>query len=111
MTRGHVRVPPTEPRDGSADRQLRQATPLNRPHLLKPTLMAGTWLEVRVLPGPPRSPMITDVFRSLTNSSHFAGIFAGSNAGRSVSAAGRGRESVDFAFQSLGSPNPFLTPA
>src|SRR5258708_659618 len=55
--------------------------------------------------------MRTDVFRSLTNSAHFAGIFAGSNGGRAVSAAGRGRDSVDFACRSLGSPNPFLAPS
>ena len=36
---------------------------------------------------PPGSRMRTDVFRSLTNSAHFAGIFAGSNAGHSVSGA------------------------
>jgi hypothetical protein len=69
------------------------------------------WLEVRVLPGPPRNPMRTDVSRSLTNSPQFAGISAGSNAGRAVSVAGRGRDSVDFGFRSLGSPNPFLAPA
>src|SRR5262249_46016296 len=68
------------------------------------------WLEVRVLPGPPRSPMRTGVSRSLTNSPHFAGIFAGSSAGRAVSSTGRGRDSVDFASRSLGSPNPFLAP-
>src|SRR6266487_1156896 len=34
------------------------------------------WLEFRVLPGPPRSPMRTDVSRSLTNSPQFAGISA-----------------------------------
>jgi len=55
--------------------------------------------------------MRTDVFRSLTNSAHFAGIFAGSNAGRAVSAAGRGRDSRDFGSRSLGSANPFLAPA
>jgi hypothetical protein len=54
--------------------------------------------------------MRTDVFRSLTNSAQFAGIFADSNVGRAVSAAGRGRDSVDFASRSLGSPNPFLAP-
>src|SRR5467141_587085 len=69
------------------------------------------WSAVRVLPGAPRSSMRTDVFRSLTNSAHFAGIFAGSNGGRAVSAAGRGRDSVDFASRSLGSPNPFLAPS
>src|SRR6267378_999315 len=46
------------------------------------------WLEVRVLSGPPRSPMRTDVSRSLTNSPQFAGISAGSNADvRSLSPA------------------------
>src|SRR5467141_2884125 len=38
------------------------------------------WSEVRILSGPPRSPMRTDVSRSLTNSPQFAGISAGSNA-------------------------------
>src|SRR6266436_10413592 len=79
-----------------------------------PTLRASlitAWLEVRVLPGPPRSPMRTDVFRSPTNRPQFAGISAGSNAGRAVSAAGRGRVSVDFGCRSLGSANPFLAPA
>src|SRR5207245_8525192 len=38
------------------------------------------WLEVLVLPAPPRSPMQTDVSRSLTNGPQFAGISAGSNA-------------------------------
>ena len=69
------------------------------------------WLEVRILSGPPRSPMRTDVSRSPTNSAYFAGIFAGSNAGRAVSAAGRDRDSVDFGSRSLGSANPFLAPA
>jgi hypothetical protein len=69
------------------------------------------WLEVRVLPGPPRSPMRTDVSRSLTNSPQFAGISTGSNAGRPVSAPGWGRDSVDFGCRSLGSANPFLAPA
>src|SRR5580704_5621047 len=68
------------------------------------------WHAVRVLSAPPGSPMRTDVFRSLTNSAQFAGIFADSNVGRAVSAAGRGRDSVDFASRSLGSPNPFLAP-
>jgi hypothetical protein len=68
------------------------------------------WLEVRVLPAPPRTPMRTGVSQSLTNSPQFAGIFAGSNAGRAVSAADKGRDSVDFRSQSLGSPNPFLAP-
>src|SRR5258708_20464926 len=68
------------------------------------------WLEVRILPGPPRSPMRTDVSRSLRNSPQFAGIFAGSNAGRTVSVAGRGHDSVDFGRRSLGSANPFLAP-
>jgi predicted dinucleotide-binding enzyme len=45
------------------------------------------WLEVRILPGPPRSPMRTDVSRSLTNSPQFSGISAGSNAACAVSAA------------------------
>jgi hypothetical protein len=54
--------------------------------------------------------MRTDVFRSVTNGADFAGIFAGSNAGRAVSAAGRDRDSVDFASRSLSSPNPFLAP-
>src|SRR5258708_4262413 len=36
---------------------------------------------------PPRSPMRTNVSRSLTNSPQFAGISAGSNAGRAVSVA------------------------
>ena len=54
--------------------------------------------------------MRTGVSQSLTNSPQFAGIFAGSNAGRTVSAADKGRNSVDFGFQSLGSPNPFLAP-
>src|SRR5260221_3799921 len=67
-------------------------------------------LEVRILPGPPRSPMRTDVSRSLRNSPQFAGIFAGSNAGRTVSVAGRGHDSVDFGCRSLGSANPFLAP-
>ena len=57
---------------------------------------------------PPRSPMRTDVSRSLTNSPQFAGISAGSNAGRAVSVAGRGRDSLDFGSRSLGCPNPFL---
>jgi len=39
------------------------------------------WLEVRVLSG---------------HTAHFAGIFAGSNAGRAVSAAGRGRDVQPF---------------
>ena len=34
------------------------------------------WLEVRVLPAPPRTPMRTGVSRSLTNSPQFAGVFA-----------------------------------
>ena len=34
------------------------------------------WMEVRVLPAPPRSPMRTDVSRSLTNSPQFAGVSA-----------------------------------
>jgi hypothetical protein len=37
--------------------------------------------------------------------------FGGSNTGRAVSAAGRGRDSADFGTQSLGSPNPFLAPS
>jgi hypothetical protein len=45
------------------------------------------WLEVRVLPGPPRSPMRNAVSRSLTKSPQFAGIFAGSDTGHAVSAA------------------------
>src|SRR5258708_21176209 len=46
------------------------------------------WLEVRILPGPPRSPMRTDVSPSLTNSPQFAGVFAGSTPGvRSLSPA------------------------
>src|SRR6267143_6067703 len=69
------------------------------------------WSAVRVLPGPPRSPMRTDVSRSLTNSPQFAGISAGLNAGRAVSVAGRGRDIVDFGCRSLGSANPFLAPA
>src|SRR5258708_30057787 len=54
--------------------------------------------------------MRTDVSRSLRNSPQFAGIFAGSNAGRTVSVAGRGHDSVDFGCRSLGSANPFLAP-
>jgi hypothetical protein len=60
---------------------------------------------------PPRSPMRTGVSWSLTNSPQFAGIFADSNAGRAVSGADRGRDSVDFDFQSLGLANPFLASA
>jgi len=73
----------------------------------------GIWMLRRVrirLHPPPRSPMRTGVSWSLTNSPHFAGIFAGSSARRAVSAAGRDRDSVDFASRSLGSPNPFLAP-
>jgi hypothetical protein len=55
------------------------------------------WFEVRVL-------------RSPTNRPQFAGVSAGSNAARAVSAAGRGRDSVDFGCRSLGSANPFLAP-
>src|SRR5437899_8213629 len=55
--------------------------------------------------------MRTNVSRSLTNSPKFAGISAGSNAGRAVSVAGRGRYSVNFGCRSLGSANPFLAPA
>src|SRR5205823_3472893 len=60
---------------------------------------------------PPRSPMRTDVFRFLTKSAHFAGIVARFNAGRPVSAAGRGCNSLDFGSRSLASPNPFMAPA
>ena len=42
---------------------------------------------------------------------HFAGVSAGSRTGCAVSAAGRGRDSLDFGSRSLGSPNPFLAPA
>ena len=45
--------------------------------------------------------MRTDISRSLTNSPQFAGISAGSNAGRAVSVAGRGRDSVDFGCRSV----------
>jgi hypothetical protein len=45
------------------------------------------WLEVRVLPGPPRSPVRTDVSRSLTNRPQFAGIFAVQMRGVKISAA------------------------
>jgi hypothetical protein len=55
-------------------------------------------------------PVRTGVSRSLTNNPQFVGIFAGSNAGRAVSAAGSGRDSVDSGSRSLGSPNPFLAP-
>ena len=55
--------------------------------------------------------MRTDVSRSLTNSPQFAGISAGSNAGRAVSVVNRGRDSVDFGCRSLDSANPFLAPA
>ena len=47
---------------------------------------------------------------SLTNSPQSAGIFAGPSARRAVSAVDRGLDSVDFGFQSLGPPNPFLVP-
>ena len=40
------------------------------------------WLEVRVLPAPPRTPIRTGVSKSLTNTPHFAGVYARSNAGR-----------------------------
>jgi hypothetical protein len=73
-------------------------------------LLITVWFEVRVLPGPPCSPMRTGGSRSLTNSAQFAGIPAGSNAGRGVSAAGRGRDSANFGVRSLGSANPFLAP-
>src|SRR5438309_10405877 len=69
------------------------------------------WHAVRVLPGPPRTPIRTGVSWSLTNSAHFAGVSAGSLTGCAVSAAGRGRDSLDFGSRSLGSPNPFLAPA
>jgi hypothetical protein len=69
------------------------------------------WLEVRILPGPPRSPIRTGVSWSLANSAHFAGVSAGSRTGCAVSAARRGRDSLDFGSRSLGSPNPFLAPA
>src|SRR5258708_24339823 len=78
------------------------------------SLLAGNlrWRPVRCgLHPPPRSPMRTDVSRSLTNSPQFAGISAGLNAGRAVSVAGRGRDIVDFGYRSLGSANPFLAPA
>ena len=39
------------------------------------------WLEVRVLPAPPRTPIRTGVSWSLTNSAHFAGVSAGSRTG------------------------------
>jgi Protein of unknown function (DUF2380) len=53
------------------------------------TALITVWLEVRILPGPPCSPMRTGGSRSLTNSAQFAGIPAGSNAGRGVLASGR----------------------
>src|SRR6266576_276055 len=59
---------------------------------------------------PPRTPIRTGVSWSLTNSAHFAGVSAGSRTGCAVSAAGRGRDSLDFGSGSLGSPNPFLVP-
>src|SRR5262249_15199771 len=31
------------------------------------------WLEVRVLPGPPRSPTLTEISRGLTNTPRFCG--------------------------------------
>src|SRR6266481_4128318 len=74
----------------------------------------GIWMLRPVRSGlhpPPRSPMRTDVSRSLTNSPQFAGISAGSNAGRAVSGAGCGRDSDDFGCRSLGSENAFLAPA
>jgi hypothetical protein len=46
------------------------------------------WLEVRVLPAPPRTPIRTGVSWSLTNRAHFAGVSAGSRTGCAVSAAG-----------------------
>src|SRR5437667_8149804 len=39
------------------------------------------WMEVRVLSGPPRTPIRTGVSWSLTNSAHFAGVSAGSRTG------------------------------
>ena len=45
------------------------------------------WMEVRVLSGPPRSPMRNAVSRSLRKSPQFAGIFGGSDTGHAVSAA------------------------
>jgi hypothetical protein len=48
--------------------------------------------------------------RSPPNSPQFAGASAVQIPGRAVSAAGPGRDSVDFDFQSLDSPNPFLAP-
>jgi hypothetical protein len=44
--------------------------------------------KMRLLPGPPRTPIRTGVSKSLTNSPQFAAIFARSNAGGPVSAAG-----------------------
>src|ERR1700730_4729106 len=59
------------------------------------------WLEVRVLPGTTRFSVSEEL-------PAICGHFAGSNAGRAVSVAGRGRDSVDFGCRSLGSANPFL---
>jgi hypothetical protein len=50
----------------------------------------------------------TGVSWSLPKCPQFAGIFAGSNAGGAVSAAGRACDSVDFGSRSLSSANPFL---
>src|SRR5262249_47132342 len=40
-------------------------------------LFITVWLEVRVLPAPPRSPTLTEISRSLTNTRGFAGRRAG----------------------------------
>ncbi len=66
---------------------LLRATPVERTRVEPGRPLITVWLEVRILPGPPRSPMRTNVSRSLTNSPQFAGISAGSNAGRAVSVA------------------------
>src|SRR6266446_6861231 len=66
------------------------------------------WHAVRVLPSPPRSPMRTDVSRSLRNSPQFAGVSAGSNADvRSLPLAEVAIASI-LAAGLWGSANPFL---
>src|SRR5262245_4535973 len=60
---------------------------------------------------PPRTPTRTGRSWSPTNGAHFVGISAGSNPGRAVSAAGRGRDGLEFDLQSLRAANPFLAPS
>src|SRR5947209_8152664 len=62
---------------GTTEHSRLASTKPNRPHLSVSTCRPA---KLVLLPGPPRSPMRTDVSRSLRNSPQFAGVSAGSNA-------------------------------